>query len=309
MSRSLDDLRSAVSSVVGITVTPFSEDGGIDELRYRELVTRTIKAGVSVLTPNGNTSEFYSLSPDERHRAVELTIEASGDAVILAAVGLDLESAVADSLRYRDLGVEGIMVHQPVLPFWSTSGWVEYHREIAAAVPDMGIVPYVRDPRVGVHTMRKLLDACPNLIGVKYAIPDPAAFAELVNALGSNQVSWICGVAETWAPFFAVAGATGFTSGLVSVDPKRSLRMLDQLRAKDYEAAMVEWRQIEEFEALRARNSSEFNVSVVKEALAQLGLCRRDVRAPLSLLPRADRDAVTRILNEWSLTSSAVAMS
>ena len=38
------------------------------------------------------------------------------------------------------------MVHQPVHPYQSLDGWVAYHREIAAAVPDLGVVAYVRDP-------------------------------------------------------------------------------------------------------------------------------------------------------------------
>ena len=50
---------------------------------------------------------------------------------------------------------------------------------------------------------------------------------------------------------------------------------------------MKVWEQIRRFEELRAADASADNVSVVKEALAQLGLCRPDVRPPSRLLPAA----------------------
>jgi 4-hydroxy-tetrahydrodipicolinate synthase len=301
MHRSLDELREALRSVVAINVTPFAHDGRIDEVSYGDLVVRAADAGVSVFTANGNTSEFYSLTPGERRRAVELTVATAGDAVVLAGVGLDVGTALAEAGEHTDLGAECLMVHQPVHPFWSPEGWIAYHREICEAFPRHGVVPYVRDRRIGVKTIRALMATCRNVVGIKYAVPDPSMLAALVAGTEDIDVTWICGVAETWAPFFAVAGATGFTSGLAVVDPARSLDMLQYLRLKQFDAAMVEWQAVEGFEALRARASSEYNVSVVKEALAQIGLCRRDVRAPLSLLPEADRGTVTRILDGWGL--------
>jgi 4-hydroxy-tetrahydrodipicolinate synthase len=311
--RSLGELREALRTVVAINVTPFADDGSVDEAAYRALLVRAADAGIAAFTANGNTSEFYSLTPTERHRALELTVDsvgglvgdAAGGAVVLAGVGLDAGTAIDEGARHAELGAECVMVHQPVHPFWSLDGWVAYHRAISEALPDVGVVPYIRDNRIGVQAIRALLTSCPNVIGVKYASPDPAAFAALVAGTDDLEVAWICGVAETWAPFFAVAGATGFTSGLAVVDPARSLRLLRHLQAGQYDAAMVEWQAVAGFEALRARGSSEFNVSVVKEALAQLGLCRRDVRAPLSLLPDADRETVTRILDGWGLVSPA----
>jgi 4-hydroxy-tetrahydrodipicolinate synthase len=303
MRRSLGELREAIRTVVAINVTPFTDDGRIDESSYRELLLRAVDAGVTAFTANGNTSEFYSLTRQERRRAVELTVDSVGGSVVLAGVGLDSGTAVDEAAQYAELGAECIMVHQPVHPFWSLEGWVGYHREICEALPGLGVVPYVRDSRIGAEAIRELVTSCPNVIGVKYAFPDPSIFAALVAGTDDIDVAWICGVAETWAPFFALAGATGFTSGLAVVDPARSLRMLRYLQRKQFDAAMVEWEAVAGFEALRARGASEFNVTVVKEALAQLSLCRRDVRAPLSLLPEGDRRAVARILDDWGLVS------
>jgi hypothetical protein len=55
-----------------------------------------------------------------------------------------------------------------------------------------------------------------------------------------------------------------------------SLRMLGSLAAGDYDGAMDLWRTVKPFEELRARHDNANNVSVVKEALAQLELCATD---------------------------------
>ena len=68
---------------------------------------------------------------------------------------------------------------------------------------------------------------------------------------------------------------------------------------------MREWDTVSEFEALRTRDRSELNVSVIKEALSQLGLCRPDVRPPITVLRPADRAAVAGILASWKLSTAA----
>jgi 4-hydroxy-tetrahydrodipicolinate synthase len=43
-------------------------------------------------------------------------------------------------------------------------------------------------------------------------------------------------------------------------------------------------------------------VSVIKEALAQLGLCTPDVRPPSRPLPQAIKDEISGILAGWGLS-------
>jgi len=297
----LEDVKNALAGVVGITVTPFDEAGAVDTAAYRRLVRRIVDGGVTALTPNGNTSEYYALTPAEHELAVRLTLEEAPDALVLPGLGGAVETLVDDARRLARLGVRAVMVHQPVHPFWSGAGWVDLHRRIADALPDMGIVPYLRSDRVTASDLGELISSCPNVVAVKYAIADPTAFAACVSVIGTERVTWICGLAEMWAPFFAIAGATGFTSGLVSVDPQRSLRMLEALQRGDYASAMEQWARLREFEHLRSRRDSELNVSVVKAALAELDLCRADVRAPLHELTTHDRAIVRRIVGEWGM--------
>ncbi|KMS71955.1 dihydrodipicolinate synthase [Streptomyces viridochromogenes] len=303
MTTSFESQRTALADVVAIPVTPFAEDGRVDQDAHRALLRRLLDGGITTLTPNGNTGEFYALTPEERRLVTELTIDETRgrDAAILVGVGHDVPTAIASARHARELGAQMVMVHQPVHPYVSQSGWVDYHRAIAEAVPELGVVPYIRNAQLGGARLAELADDCPNVIGVKYAVPDAAKFAAFARDAGFDRFVWVAGLAEPYAPSYFSAGATGFTSGLVNVAPSVSLNMIEALRSGDYPAAMKVWEQIRRFEELRAANGSANNVTVVKEALASLGLCRRDVRPPSRHLPEDERAEVAAIAAGWSI--------
>ncbi|MGW1911322.1 dihydrodipicolinate synthase family protein [Streptomyces sp. NPDC002076] len=294
--------RAALADVVAIPVTPFAADGSVDTGAHRALLRRLLDGGIRTLTPNGNTGEFYALTPKERRLVTESIVEETGDrAAVLVGVGHDLPTAVASARHARDLGAGMVMVHQPVHPYVSAAGWVDYHRAIAEAVPELGVVPYIRNAQLPGARLAELADHCPNVIGVKYAVPDAAKFAAFARDAGLDRFVWVAGLAEPYAPSYFSAGATGFTSGLVNVAPSVSLNMMEALRSGDYPAAMKIWEQIRRFEELRAAHGSANNVTVVKEALAALGLCRRDVRPPSRPLPEDERVEVAAIAEGWSM--------
>lgn len=227
--------------------------------------------------------------------------ETGGQATVVAGVGHDVPTAVGAARHARDCGAEMVMVHQPVHPYVSQDGWVDYHRAIAEAVPELGVVPYIRNELLDGERIARLGELCPNVVGVKYAVPDAARFAAVARDAGLDRFTWVAGLAELYAPSYWAVGATGFTSGLVNVAPRLSLAMLVALRAGDYPAAMGIWERVREFEALRAERQAANNVSVVKEAMAVLGLCRREVRPPSRPLPEPERGRVASLLKGWDL--------
>ncbi|MFG2869354.1 dihydrodipicolinate synthase family protein [Streptomyces sp. NPDC048338] len=293
-------LKAALADVVAIPVTPFTAQGTLDTAAHRTLLRRLLDGGVRTLTPNGNTGEFYALTPDERRRVTELTLDEAGDrATILVGVGHDVPTAVEAARHARAAGAQMLMVHQPVHPYVSEGGWVDYHRAIAEAVPELGVVPYIRNAVLGGERLAELGEVCPNVVGVKYAVADAARFAGFARDAGLDRFVWVAGLAEPYAPSYFAGGATGFTSGLVNVAPSVSLEMLSALRAGDYPGSMKVWEQIRRFEELRAANGSADNVTVVKEALSSLGLCRRDIRPPSRELPESQRAEVAAIAAGW----------
>jgi 4-hydroxy-tetrahydrodipicolinate synthase len=295
-------LRHALGTVVVVPVTPLSADGNPDWDTYAALTGRLIDGGITVITPNGNTGEFYALSPAEARQAIETAAKASrGRAELLAGVGHDIATAVEAARHAQDQGARMIMIHQPVHPYVSPQGWVDYHAAIASAVPDLGVVLYLRTERITGAHIAELADRAPNIVGIKYGVRDATKFAAVARDAGIDRFTWLAGAAELTAPAYWACGAHAFTSGLANVTPALALAMLDALRANDFGAAMKIWESVRRFEELRLADSSADNVSVVKEARAQLGLCRADVRPPSRPLPENIKDEIRGILREWDL--------
>ncbi|SKC36055.1 dihydrodipicolinate synthase family protein [Okibacterium fritillariae] len=303
----LADLRRRLNTVIGIPVVPYDEDGAVDLDLTAALTRRLVQNGVTALTPNGNTGEFYALSPRERRDVLAVVIGAAQpETVIIAGVGFDLDTAVSDARFARDAGAHAIMVHQPVLPYLSPGGWVDYVTTVAQAVPELGVLPYVSSTLITGADVASLADRAPNVIGLKYSVPDPAFFATTRHHAGGDLL-WIAGLAESYAPAYWSAGARAFTSGLVNVSPRVSLDMFDALARGDAEAANDVWRDIRLFEELRARNRSADNVSVVKEAMHQLGLCLPSVRPPSRALTAEGAAEVARSIAAWPALAEASA--
>jgi len=300
-----DQLRTALATVAAIPVTPFDADGAPDWDAHAAVIDRMLGAGLTLITPNGNTGEFSTLSAAEARQATESAARAcAGRAEVLAGVGLDIASAVAAGRQAQQAGARMIMVHQPASPYLSAEGWLDYHQAIASALPDLGVVLYIRDARIGGRHIARLADACPNVIGIKYAVRDPVLFTAVARDAGADRFTWLAGLAELTAPACWSAGARGFTSGLVNVAPSLALSMLTALRDGDLPGAMKVWDLVRPFEELRAADSSADNVSVVKEALAQLGLCRPDVRPPSHRVAEPLRGRIAGILAGWGMGRS-----
>ncbi len=301
-----ESLRAALATVVVVPVTPFGADGAPDYEAYTTLSARLLDAGITVITPNGNTGEFYALSAGEARKATQAAARAAAgrDGVhVLAGVGHDIASAIDAAKHAQDAGAAMIMIHQPVHPYVARDGWVDYNATIANAVPDLGVVLYIRSDRFTAAHIVALADRAPNVVGVKFGLRDAVVFAQVARDAGVDRFTWLAGAAELTAPAFWASGARGFTSGLANVAPGLALSMLDSLRAGDFGAAMKVWESVRRFEELRWADSSADNVAVVKEAMAQLGLCDAAVRPPSRRLPGAIKEEISGILRSWGLTA------
>jgi 4-hydroxy-tetrahydrodipicolinate synthase len=295
-------LGAQLQTIVGINITPFGPDLSIDFDDLGRNLDFLVQQGVKVIVPCGNTGEFSSLTIEESLEIISFSSKRlKGQATLIAGIGYATDTAIQLAKHAQAAGYDGVMVHHPSHPYLSNAGYVDYVRCIAERI-DIAVIPYVRSARISNESLYEL-GRLPNVVAVKYAVNDLQRFGDLVAHTPSDvEITWVCGTAESWAPFFFAAGAKGFTSGLVNVSPQFSFKMLAALQSGDSKGALDLWKAIKPFEDLRARNESENNVSVVKEAMHQLGLGSRRVRPPISELTSQDRNRVRQILQSWGLS-------
>ena len=263
-------LSTALTGVSGILVTPFDGSGQIAPERQKPIVDRAVAAGVQVLTANGNTGEFYSLTTDEAVAMVEAASRHIGGRVpLVAGVGRALPDAVRLARAAAQAGAAALMIHQPPDPFVAPRGIVDYLRAVHAAAEGLPLILYLRNDAIGLPAIAALCDT-PGVIGVKWATPNPMVLQRAIAAAPAHIV-WTGGLAETWAPAFYAVGARGFTSGLINVWPERSVAINAALEGGDYAQARRLIAGMQVFEDIRAEDQGGANVPGVKAALALMG--------------------------------------
>ena len=299
-------LQKRMEGVAVVHITPFAADGSIDFEGLRRNVRFLVENGIEIVVTNGNTAEFYSLTLEESRAALEAVVGEVGEkALVVAGIGYDAQTAAEMARHAERTGAHAVMVHNPVHPYMTAPGLKAYFDRIADAV-GIGVIPYVRSPQIDIdvlaHVARK-----PNVVACKYAVNDLQLFGEVVAALPAEEtgMAWLCGTAEAWAPFFYAIGARGFTSGLANLLPHMALEMLRALQRGDMRRAMELWHQIRPFEALRSRKNSGLNVSVVKAAMAMLGLPAGGVRPPIAPLSASEDEELRRLLVSWGVLKAA----
>lgn len=302
MTLSPDRVRQALTGISGILVTPFDAADQVAPARLDAIVARCAAAGVDALTVNGNTSEFYGLTFAEAERMqAEVPGIVAGRAAVIAGIGRSVGEATRLAARAKADGADAVMIHQVPDPFVAPRGVEAYVRRVADAA-GLPVVLYLRNDGIGMAAIEALCRV-PGVVAVKWATPNMMVLAEAIRRLG-DSISFVCGLAEPWAPPMTALGARGFTSGLINILPERSVAIRDALRAGDYAAANAAIAAIRAFEELRAQEQNGANVSVVKAALALAGLDVGPARPPASwpLLPESQAQ-LGALLASWGIAA------
>src|SRR5918997_2552307 len=248
-------LRTALTGISGILVTPFDGQDQVAPARLKPVIDRAVRAGVHILVANGNTGEFYGLTTAEAERMVHAAAElVDGRVPLLAGVGRSVNDACALARASREAGASALMVHQPPDPFVSPRGVVAYVQRIAEAGQGLPLMLYLRNDGIGLDAIEQLCRV-PGVAGVKWAAPTPLRLAEAIRR-GAPEIVWVGGLAETWSPPLCAVGARGYTSGLINVWPEHSVAIHAALEAGDYPRAMQLIDVMSGFEDIRAEEQN-----------------------------------------------------
>ena len=116
-------------------VSPIDERGRVKDAVLTRLVNDLIDAGVHGLTPLGSTGEFAYLNREQRHRIVEVVVQATRRRVPVVAgvAATTIADAVEQVKAYEALGVDGILgILEAYFPL-TEDGVVAYFTAIAKA--------------------------------------------------------------------------------------------------------------------------------------------------------------------------------
>ena len=284
-------------------VTPFKQDGSIDETALRNLVAWQVESGIDFLVPCGTTGETPTLSHDEWLQVIDITVEvvAGRVPIVAGATSNSTQDAVskAKEVAARS-GVDGILTASPYYNKPTQEGQYRHFRAIAEAV-DKPIILYNVPGRTGANiepgTLARLAEV-PNIAGVKEASGNISQMAEVCHSV-PETFAVLSGDDAVTLPLIALGGV-GIISVASNEIPREMSEMTRAALANDWESARRIHRK---YLPLMLANFIESNPLPVKAVLAMMGRIEEVYRLPMLPMRRDTRSKLQKIAAEAGLIS------
>ena len=285
-------------SMVAI-VTPF-KGGKVDEKALGDLIEFQIKNGTDVIVPCGTTGESATLSHEEHHRVVELTVKTVNKRVpVIAGAGSNSTDETVELTKYaKNAGADGVLLITPYYNKPTQEGLYQHFKKVAESV-DIPVVLYNVPGRTSVNMLPSTvarLRTIRNIVGIKEATGDLKQVSELIRLCG-RDFDVLSGDDFTTFPMLALGGV-GAISVTANIAPADCAAMFDAFFAgKTDEALKLHYK----LEPLHGPMFIETNPIPVKTALAMMGRISEEFRLPLCPMAEANKEKLKKSLKDYGL--------
>ncbi len=263
-------------------VTPF-KNGNVDFSALAKMIDFQLENGINALLVCGTTGEPSTMSEDEQLRIISFAVKhVAGTVPVIAGIGGNNTAKVSNFSR--DLSEIKLSALLAVTPYYNKAtpeGLYHHYSEISKATV-LPVIVYNVPGRTGVNItadILKQLSKIPNICAIKEASGNVAQALEMLR-LCDNSVDIYSGNDDITVPMMSV-GAKGVISVLSNVAPAQTVRMTQCALEGNFEEAAFLQRQ---FMPLIKSLFSQVNPIPVKAALSLMGLCKNELRLPLTPL-------------------------
>ncbi len=288
-------------------VTPFSQDGTVDENALRNLVAWQVESGIDFLVPCGTTGETPTLTHDEWLRVIDITIEvvAGRVPIVAGATSNSTHDAVAKAKEVAERpGVDAILTASPYYNKPTQEGQYRHFRAIAEAV-DKPVILYNVPGRTSANlepaTLARLSEVT-NIVGVKEACGNMTQIAEVLNLVPESFLV-LSGDDAVTLPVIALGGV-GVISVASNEIPHEMAAMTRAALNNDWTAARALHRK---YFPLMLANFIESSPLPVKAVLAMMGKIEEVYRLPLLPMRRDTRSKLQKIATDAGLITKPAA--
>ena len=286
-----------------VAITPFADDGSIDEAAVRAHLRRMADAGITAYVGGGGSGEGFTLTDTETQRLLEVAVEELGGDV--RAMGVEPRTAdqmVAFTEVAAAAGVEACQIYslEPGHGHRPTMGEVRhYFDEVLGTCPVPAVLSTHQSVgyRVPVEMISSLAEQHSSLIGVNCSHADIGYLARIVDAVGDRLEICVGGPLQTLTALGV--GAHGFLSSEANLAPRLVAALRSAVAAGDLAATLDHFGQLARLHDLLYGRGG---IRATKAVLDHLGLPGGRVRPPQI---RAD-DAVEEILDRcraWGIAA------
>jgi len=288
-------------------VTPFRQDGSLDEQGLSALVEWQIESGIDWLVACGTTAETPTLTDDECVQVLRIVTEAAAGRVPVWAGcthNATRQAVERAKTAARMPGVTAILSANPYYNKPTQQGQFEHFKAVAGAV-ELPVILYNVPSRTGVNlepeTILRLADGQKNIRGVKESSGNLSQITELVTGAPQD----FCIYAGDDNMVLGVIGVGG--AGLVSVAsneiPAEMAQMVRAALTNDWATARALNRK---YYRLIQANFWETSPGPVKSVLTMMGKIGEHYRLPMLPVSAATRTRLERLTGELGLPAQSV---
>jgi len=232
-------MENYISGTTTALVTPM-KNGKLDEACFAKLIQRQIDNGINAVCPVGTTGESATLSYDEDRRCIEIAVEVcrGTKTKVLAGAGSNAtHEAIEMAKNAQKAGADAIFSVSPYYNKPSQEGLYQHYKAIASSV-EVPFMLYNVPGRTGVdilpHTVKRLFDDVPNIMGIKEATGSLERTVELMSLIPSLYL--FSGDDAIDYPVLA-AGGKGITSVTANLLPDLKSKLVNAALAGDFATA------------------------------------------------------------------------
>ena len=301
-----DEAKKKLRGSICPVVTPFTDSGAIDEKAFVELINWQIDSGSHGISVTGTSGEPSSLTIAERKRVMELAKETIAGRVFFApGTGSTNHDETMELTKYaEELGADAAMVIVPYYNRPNQEALYQHFKTVADSVTTPIIIyniPGRSAVNMEVSTMKRLVEDCPNIIGVKEANKDFEHVNRVLLNCGRDFLLF-SGIELLCYPMLAIGGA-GFISATSNVEPTKVAELYNAWVAGDVARA-----QDLHFELMPLNDAlfKDTNPAPVKVALGMMGKITPKLRLPLGLPTAAIQQEVRESLIELAILPKEV---
>ena len=282
-------------------VTPF-KDGALDMDTLKKLVEWHIAEGSHGLVPVGTTGESPTLSHDEHHRVVEAVVKAAAGRIpVIAGAGSNNTAEGIDLIQHAErAGADAALVVTPYYNKPTQRGLIAHFTALHEAC-GLPIIIYNIPGRSVVdmtpETMGELAKL-PRIIGVKDATGKIERVSQQRLTCGADFIQ-LSGEDAT-ALGFNAHGGVGCISVTANLAPRLCAEFQEATLRGDYARALA---YQDRLMPLHEAIFIEPGLAGAKYGLSQLGLCRDEVRLPLTALTDATKARIDAAMRHAGLVN------
>ena len=272
-------------SVLVISITPFDDKGRLDEAAFRKHLGRLRDAGVSVWVAGSGSSEGYSLTPEERDRAMGCEPRLIGEMVefVRCAERAKVDAAQIFSL---DIGHGAKPTRGELDKYYSTV--IE-----STSLPVVLSSHHAAGYFLPLDLVESLARRFPTFVGINYGGSDITHLAEIIDRFGDRLEIHCAGPGNALTTL--ALGGNGFMGGEGNFSPTLVASVIAAFQARDMESLRISFGKLMTFTAINNRYGGS-SMRAMKPLLNAFGLPGGTLRPPRLPISATELDAVVKAI-------------